>query len=420
MRTLKIGVIGGASTFTPELASLLAKHEGTLGPIEIRLMDIDADRLKIVGALSERLLAKESKQTRIVYAESVEEAVDGVDFVLLQLRQGGQDARIEDELLGRKYRIPFVETVSICGLGAFLRTYYEFERIAKIILVRAPNAWVMNFSNPSGQLTEALYRFGIEKVVGVCNGWIGMKDHIAQLSGIASDQFFMNWKGLNHLTFIDGIFHNGRNILPDILADVPDEDTDFPSDLQLAKKLGAIPNSYLQYYYNRIPMVQKLLKQEKVRSHLVKEIDAELLEIYKTADSLPEEIKKRGGYRYSYAVVHILKSIYLDAGDVHYGVVKNGTCLPELPADAFVEVPILVRREALYPVQTGSLPAFARALAITMKSYEQMAIEAAAQRSRDLLFQAMMVHPIMNAYSIAQPLLEDCLKANAPYIPEFK
>lgn len=420
MKKLKIGVIGGASTFTPELISLLADNEDVLGDIEVRLMDIDRPRLEIVGRFSERILKRKERKTKIIYADTVEEAVDGVDFILLQLRQGGKEARIQDDLLGKKYKIPFVETISICGFAAFLRTYYEFEKISKIIRDKAPDAWVMNFTNPSGQLTETLYRLGIKKVVGVCNAWITMKKTISKITALEESRFFMNWKGLNHLTFIDAIYYKGKNILPDVLNKVCDNHPGFPAGVQLARELNVIPNGYLQYYYNRKKIVDKLQKQDKVRAQIVKEIDTDLLDIYKNANSIPKELKKRGGYRYSYVVVNILKGIYLDDASIHYAVVKNESTLSCLPFDSFVEVPVIAKKEGLYPIQTGRLPDFAKALVITMKDYERMGIEAAMKRDRKLFLKAMMMHPLIGCYSIAKPLLDDCLRINRQYIPEIE
>lgn len=420
MKKVTISVIGGGSVFTPELVLLLAENSNALGKVEIRLADIDADRLKIVGDCCSRILAKLGKDVELIYPLSSEAAIEGSDFVLLQLRQGGQDARIQDEKLGKKYKIPFVETVSICGFSTFLRTYYEFEKLAEIIRNKAPEAWVMNFTNPAGQLTEALYGLGLTRAVGVCNGWIGMKKQLSDLTGLEEDQFFMNWKGLNHLTFTDAVYSDGRNILPDIIANLDDEHKHFPFDLDLMRNLGAIPNSYLQYYYNREKMVEKLQKQEYVRSELVKEIDAALLEQYKTVDYLPDDLKKRGGFRYSYAVVGILKSIHCDESKVHYAVVKNGSVFRELPEDAFIEAPVLVKKEGLYPIHTGSLPQYAVPLVVTMKAYERMCIKAAKKRDKTLLWEAMLMHPLIGCHSIAKPMLEDCLELNRSYIPEMK
>lgn len=414
MKKLIISVIGGGSVFTPELVSLLADHSEALGEMEIRLTDIDEARLINVGDMCRRILARQysGRPISLKYPLTAEAAIEGSDFVLLQLRQGGQDARIQDEKLGKKYRIPFVETISVCGFSTFLRTYYEYERLADIIKSKAPDAWIMNFTNPAGQLSEALYTLGIKRIVGVCNGWIGMKSQLSGLSGVPEEKLFMNWKGLNHLTFTDAVYYEGRDILPELIEKMDDDGDYFSFNGRLIKDLKVIPNYYLHYYYDREEMVAKLQKQDKVRSELVKEIDAGLLEQYKHIDHLPADLSKRGGFRYSYAVVSILKSIYCDEAAIHYAVVKNGTTLRELPEDAFIEAPVVVKKEGPHPIYTGNIPDFAVPLVQTVKAYDRMCIEGAKKRDKNLLFKSLMIHPLIGCQSIARPLLEDCLQLN--------
>ena len=419
MERLKIAVIGGGSVFTPELITCLRDNRPALGPMDVRLMDIDTDRLEIIRSFCARLLGGSNNDIKLSATHDVAEAVKGCAFVLLQLRQGGQDMRILDEKLGKKHRIPFVETVSICGFSTFLRTYYEFERLIPIILENAPGAWVMNFTNPAGQLTEMLSGQGIDRVVGVCNGWIGMRETISRLSGLPVDAFFMNWRGLNHLTFTDAIYDSsGQNILPGLLNKLSDDQEYFPFDPSLMRTLGCFPNSYMQYYYNRRKMIDKLQKQDRVRSEVVKELDGELLKLYKTAESIPDSLKKRGGFGYSGAVVSILKGIWCDEGSIHYAVTKNHNALGCLPDDAMIECPVIAKKSGVYPVNTGDLPEFARPIAITIKAYERMAIRAAKERNRDMLLTSMMMHPLIGDYSIAKPMLEECLDMNRNYIPK--
>ena len=419
MERLKIAVIGGGSVFTPELVKCLADNARALGPMDVRLMDINAERLETVCSFCKRLLNGQDADIMLSSTQNVAEAVKDCEFVLLQLRQGGQDMRILDEKLGKKHRIPFVETVSICGFSTFLRTYYEYENLAPVILKNAPGAWVMNFTNPAGQLTEVLRMLGISRAVGVCNGWVGMLKKISMLSGLPIDSFFMNWRGLNHLTFTDAVYDNsGRNILPDLLNKLSGNPEDFAFDVELMKTLGCIPISYLQYYYNRRKMIDKLQKQEHVRSEVVKGLDKELLDLYKTAVTVPDSLEKRGGFGYSGAVVSILKGIWCDEGSIHYAVTENHGTLGCLPDDAMIECPILAKKSGVYPINTGDLPEFARPIAVTIKAYERMAIRGAMERNRDLLLTSMMMHPLIGDYSIAKPMLDECLDMNKDYIPK--
>ncbi|MCL2285212.1 MAG: hypothetical protein FWC32_02485, partial [Firmicutes bacterium] len=369
----------------------------------------------------------------IVECENLEDSLTKADFVLLQLRQGGIDARIEDEKLGRKYNLPFTETISICGFATFLRTYYEFEKIGTAILKHAPDAWILNFTNPAGQLSETLYGMGIKNVIGVCNGFMGAKWDIEHYLNIKEGSYLMNWRGLNHLTIVDGVYNSGRNRIGELLDALPEKHNHF--DKSALKSVGAILNPYLAHYLNHgqrakeqgpddlslrnaSDKVTDNVKRDKLRSETVKEIDAVLLEEYKTADAVPKTLSKRGGFGYSSAVVNIIKAICLDEGSVHYAVVKNGSCLPSLPADAFVEVPILVNNSGAFPIVTEDLPAFIKSLAVSIKDYERVLIKAAKERDKNGMMISMMTHPLMNSFKIAGPLLEECLEINRAYLPE--
>ena len=361
---VKISVVGSGSVFSPELVVEFAGVADRMGGVLLRFMDIDGPRQVVVSDFCRRLLGEQPVE--IVDCASLEDCIDGADFVLLQLRQGGIDARIEDELLGKKYMLPFTETISICGMSTFLRTYFEYEKLAADIKKYAPDAWVLNFTNPAGQLSETLYAFGLRKVIGVCNGFMGQKEQIEKALNIDDGSYTMNWRGLNHLTIVDGIYHEGKNRIADVLETLPDGD--------MQKDLGALLNGYFQYYFDRVNVIDRLQKQEKVRSELVKEIDIKLLEEYKNAKEIPESLNLRGGYGYSTAVVNIIRAICLDEGSMHYAVVKNGSCLPSLPEDAFVEVPIIVNKSGAFPVVNGDLPGYAKVLAIAVKTYERILI----------------------------------------------
>jgi len=410
-----IAVVGSGSVFSSELVLELTKITDRLGEITLRFYDIDRERQGIVSDLCRRLIKGEKKVT-ILDCDTLEECLPNANFVLLQIRHGGIDARIEDEKLGKKYKLPFTETVSICGISTFIRTYYEYEKIGPAIVKYAPDALVLNFTNPSAQLTETLHQMGVKKVMGVCNGFMSMKDVIRHTLGVKEGEYFMNWRGLNHLTVVDGVYVNGENKIEEILANLPDWHSEFDHDM--LKNFGALLNGYFQYYFNREKIIDKLQKQDKVRSELVKEIDEALLEEFKTAETVPASLSKRGGYGYATAVVNIIGAYHSNEASVHYASVLNGSCLPSLPADAFVEVPVMVSRHGIFPIETGDLPDYAKSLATAIKGYERILIKAAKERDKAGMLRAMMVHPLLNCYSVAKPLLDDCLEINRGYIPD--
>ncbi|TCL41883.1 6-phospho-beta-glucosidase [Harryflintia acetispora] len=421
MKTVNFGVIGGGSIFSPELVDLIAKDIGAFGRVNIRFMDVDQGRQEVVCGLCERIAKKSGAPISISYVDSYEQALEGCDYILIQFRIGGEDMRIDDELLGKKYKIPFVETVSVCGIATFLRTYYEAEKLARLIVDKAPQAWVLNFANPAELVAQALAGCGVKKVIGVCNastrliGFLKEKFHFGD-----EDDYFMTWRGLNHLTVVDSFQLRGKEILPEILRDMQDYESDrTPFPAELCRELGFLPNQYFQYYFLERELIGKEQQAAQVRSQLVKEINGELLAEYKTADFVPEALTRRGGYGYSRTVVEAIRSLHTGDRRTHYLVTENRGAIPELPYKGFVEAPCVVGKNMVRPIACGRLPAAAAPLISTMKAFETELIAAAKERSRTRLLRCMMIHPLIGDYRIAQPLLEDILSHNAPYLPEF-
>ncbi len=417
---VNFSIIGGGSIFSPEIADLIAQNIDIFGRVNIKFMDIDEERQKIVGGLCERIVKKSKADIHIQYVPTYEEAIDGCDYLLLQFRIGGEDQRIQDELLGRKYRIPFVETVSVCGVSTFLRSYYEIEKIAEIVKAKAPSAWVLNFANPAELIAEALYRCGVKNVIGVCNASTRLLQFLrVKMQFEETDNFYMNWRGLNHLAVVDSFLLNGEEILPQILDRLEDYESDrtpFPS--RLCRQLGYLPNQYFQYYYLERDIIEKEQKELKVRSQIVKDINAQLLVEYEGIDYVPEGLTKRGGSGYSKTVIDTIISLHKGDNRIHYLVTQNKGAVTELPYDGFVEVPCVVNKNRVLPVAVEKLPEAAAPLIFTMKAFEKMLLSAVSERNKLKLYQSLMIHPLINCDSIAGPLLEDILEENKEYIPE--
>lgn len=420
MKTIKFGVIGGGSIFSPELVELIAKEIDSFKSVQISLMDTDKERLATVGRLCERIVKKYQVPITIDYADSYEEVVENSDFILIQFRIGGEDARIDDELLGKKYKIPFVETITVCGVATFLRTYYELETLATIINEKAPHAWVLNFANPAGIVAEALHELGVKNVIGVCNASTRLLQFLqTKLQYSDEDSLFMSWRGLNHLTAVDSILLNGQEFLSTLIEDLEDFETDrIPFEKKLIQEIGFLPNQYFQYYFRRNSIVEKLQKAEKVRSEIVKETNADLLAQYKDIDYVPEGLSKRGGSGYSKTVVEVIKSLVIGDNKIHYLVTRNNGAIKELHDDAFVECPCHVAKNLVVPLSGAPLPKVAASIIVPMKSYESMLIEAAIQRSRKLLYQSMMMNPLLCDHVLVTDLLKDILEHNKSYLPK--
>lgn len=419
-KKIRFGIIGGGSIFTPELIDLISDEMEIFHDVEITFMDICKSRMDITCGLSERILSKKGVSIPVRYTDRYEEAIENADFILLQFRVGGEDARIDDELIGKCFRIPFVETVSVCGIATFLRTYFELEKIAMIIKEKAPDAWVLNFANPAGLVAEALSKLGIRNVIGVCNASTRLFQFLKKKLGYDNDDdCFMTWRGLNHLTVVDSIVLQGKEVLPELIDSLEDFESDrVPFEKELIKQIGFLPNQYFQYYFRRQAMVDKLQAQEKVRSELVKEINHDLLNEYRNIDSVPEKLKQRGGSGYSKTVVSAIRSLITGDNKIHYLVTENKGAIPQLPYSAYVECPCVVGNNLVLPVACGNLPAAAEPLIVSMKQFEELLIEAAMDRNRKLLYQSMMVHPLIGDHSLACNLIDSIMNHNSGYLPK--
>lgn len=425
MKTVDFGVIGGGSIFSPELVDLITKELDVLGSVNLRFMDVDRHRQSVVGGLCERIVQRKEAQLpgriRISYADTYEEVIEGSDYILIQFRVGGEDARIEDELLGKKYRIPFVETVSVCGAAAFLRTYTELERVAELINRLAPDAWVLNFANPAGLVAEALSKLGVRNVIGVCNASTRLLQFLKPKLGIDDQaELFMNWRGLNHLTVVDRFVVNGQEMMPAIMEGLKDYETDrIPFPAEMCRRLGFLPNQYFQYYYLKREIIKKEQAAEQVRAQIVKEINAGLLRQYETMDEVPKELAQRGGSGYSKTVMEVILSLHSGDRRIHYIVARNKGAIRELPYDSFAELPCVVGRNVVLPVACEKLPDTAAPLICTMKAYEIKLIEAAMERDKNKLYSSMMIHPLLGSYDVVKLLTDEVLKKNRRYLPPF-
>ncbi|MCJ7659939.1 MAG: hypothetical protein MUO67_12395, partial [Anaerolineales bacterium] len=272
-KNIKIGVIGGGSVFTPELIQLLGKNTEFTGPVDVFLMDTSPERLEIVGQMCQRLIDRTGEPIVITMTTDLAEAIQEADFICNQIRAGGLPARIEDEKLGIKYKLPFTETVSVCGFATYLRSFPDIVKIADQVMKFSPNAWVLNFANPAGMLSETFYRLGVKQVIGVCNVSEKIKTFISERLHVPETDLFINWRGINHMTFVDKIYVKGENLFDEVIKNYEFGDMKLPFPKDLIQDLNLIPNIYLQYYFLKDRIIEKLLKQEKNRSETVLEIE---------------------------------------------------------------------------------------------------------------------------------------------------
>lgn len=422
MQNLQMGIIGAGSVFTPELMDLLLQREL---PLErVVLMDINAPRLRILAEYARRQVKARQSALQIVTTDSYHDAIVGSDFILLQLRAGGNEMRIQDEQLALAHGVPFVETVSVPGLGAFLRAIPIYDEIADLVLRYAPAAAVLNFTNPAGALTQYLQAKGIARAVGVCNSPPGFLTVAGELLGADPEQIGMDWRGLNHLTIVDQLLVNGQDRLAELLKVAPEWSHGFPFSRQVIDDLGVGLNGYWQYYLHAGRRLADLRGRTTTRGQEVLAIERDLLDLYARSDTIrvPDLLKSRGGFGYSRVVVNLVESLLTNNARIHYVNVRNEHTLPSLPAETVVEVPAMADRDnkRVIALAVPDVPMAVRPLMLAMATVYQYWVEAALTRSLKPLRISMLVHPLFPDAEDAELLLTEFFERNAAYVPRFQ
>ncbi|MFD1675925.1 hypothetical protein [Alicyclobacillus fodiniaquatilis] len=419
MKKIRVTVIGAGSVFTPELVQLLLDRN--LAVEELVLMDIDRQRLDILSSFAERQIAQAGANTKVKSVDSYRDAIPGSDYICIQARIGGNHMRTLDEELARKYHIPFVETVSIPGLGAFLRSVPVYDEIADLIKDHAPNAMVMNFSNPAGALTAYLHAKGITQAVGVCNSPIGFASTVAELLNVPSESVWMNWKGLNHLTVVDQLLVDGKDVMTEVIEKASEWSSGFPFSRSVIDDTGLGLSSYFQYYFHSGRRMRELLEKTVSRGQEVIDLERKLLTEYARQNtvSIPDLLKSRGGYRYSEVVVDLIESILTDNHKIHYVNVQNNGTISGLPDDTVVEVPAIVENGAILPLKTGELPVLVKPLVLTMATVYKYWVSAALANSLADLRRSLLIHPLFPDAEQSEQILDEFFDLNKEFVHPY-
>ena len=424
---LKLAVVGGGSTYTPELIDGIARRADRLPVEELVLLDIDPERLEIVGGLAQRMLHRLGWGGRLTATSDADAAIDGADFVLIQLRVGGQAARLVDETLPPRFGTIGQETTGAGGFAKALRTVPIVLDLAERVGRRAaPGAWIVDFTNPVGIVTQALLDDG-HRAIGLCNVAIGFQRRFAARFGVEPERVELEHVGLNHLSWIRGVRVDGverlREILDEAAADLGREVGVPPEIVRLT---SSIPSYYLKYYYAFDKVLASQLDGAESRAGQVMDIEFELLSMYRNPalDRKPELLEKRGGAFYSEAAAQLIASLHDGRGDVQVVDVRNGSgdgtrALPEMPDTAVVEVPARITREGARVLPQAPLEPGMRGLVQAVKAYEELAIAAAKSGDRDVALRALVANPLVAHWSIAEPLLDALLEANRKHLPAF-
>jgi 6-phospho-beta-glucosidase len=416
---MKVAVVGGGSTYTPELVDGIARLAGRVGVSELTLIDPDTARLDVVGPFSARIMRAAGHPAQVRWTTSLDEGLDGAGAVLLQLRIGGQAARQRDESWPLEYGCVGQETTGAGGFAKALRTVPVVLDIAERARRRAETgAWIIDFTNPVGIVTRALLDAG-HRAVGLCNVAIGFQRSFAALLGVDPGQVSLGHVGLNHLTWERAVMVNGTDRLPELLASCGPqiaEETGQPPGVMA--ELGAVPSYYLRYFYCHDAVVAEQ-RHRSTRAEEVARLERELLAMYAdpALDRKPELLGERGGAFYSEAAVALLVSLVTDLRDTQVVNVRNAGTLPFLPDQAVIEVPSVVGAAGAQPVPVAPLDPLLRGLIGDVSAYEELAVEAAVRGGRKRVLAAMLAHPLIGQYDLAGDLADRLIAENRAYLP---
>src|SRR5262245_51355173 len=420
---VKVAVIGGGGTYTPELVDGVARRVDRLPIDELVLFDISTERLDVVGGLAQRMLSHLGWPGRLVLTDDREAALEGADFVLIQLRVGGQAARLVDESLPPAFGVVGQETTGAGGFAKSLRTVPVVLDLAEAVGRRsAPGGWIVDFTNPVGIVTQALLDAG-HRALGLCNVAINVQRALADRFGLSPDRVEIEHVGLNHLSWVRAVRVDGEDRLPELLAD--DDGAAWAADhvglsTERIRELAAIPSYYLRYYDDTARVVESQ-RDGHTRAGDVMDIEGRLLELYRdpALHEKPALLGDRGGAFYSEAAAQLMASLHDGRGDVQVVDVRNDGALPDLPADAVVEIPARIDRDGAHPLPLAPLDPELHDLVDRVKAYERLAIEAAVSGDRGVALAALEANPLVADPAIAAPLLDALLEANRGYLPRF-
>jgi 6-phospho-beta-glucosidase len=413
---VKLTVIGGGSTYTPELADGIGRLLPSVS--ELVLVDPDPGRQSVVGPVSARIMARHGHPARVRWTGSLDDGTDGADAILIQLRIGGQAARQRDETWPLDCGCVGQETTGAGGFAKALRTVPVVLDLAERSSRRAsPSAFIIDFTNPVGIVTRALLSAGY-RAVGLCNVAIGFQRQFASMLGVPPERVSLGHVGLNHLTWERSVMVDDKDVLPDLLATQVDEiapHTGLPAEF--VRRLGMVPSYYLRYYYAHDAVVAEQ-RGAVTRAEAVARLEAELLQLYAdpALDTKPPQLSQRGGAFYSEAAVDLLASLTGDRRDIQVVNTANGLALPFLPADAVIEVPSTISSGGAVPVPVGPVEPLLRGLIAHTYAYEELALDAAVRGGRDRVYEALLAHPLVGQADQAECLTDRLLAENARYL----
>lgn len=436
--SIKIVTIGGGSSYTPELIEGFIKRYDSLPIKELWLVDIEdgKEKLEIVGSLAKRMVKKAGIPMDIILSCDRREALKNADFVTTQMRIGRLPARILDERIPLSHGIIGQETNGAGGMFKAFRTIPVILDIVKDIEELCPNAWLINFTNPTGIITEAILKYtNFKKSIGLCNVPVNMIEGFSKMLNTDESNVTMEIQGTNHFIFATDVFVNGESRFEELLekySNLTEEDTiqmknfvSLPYSPSFIKGLNAIPCPYHNYYFFTKEQLEEELEQFKtgtVRGEVVYKTEEELFEIYKKEElqEKPEQLSMRGGAKYSDAACNLIQSIYNNTGDIQYVNVQNNGAICDLPKDSAVEIACRITSDGPKPLSTGNLKVQISGYVQMIKAFERMVAEAAVTGNKDLAIAALNLNPLCPSDEIANIVVNELIEAHKDYLPQFK
>ncbi|WP_040203959.1 6-phospho-beta-glucosidase [Neobacillus jeddahensis] len=433
--SVKLVVVGGGSSYTPEIIEGMIRRHDTFPVTDIVLVDIETgkEKLEIVGNLAARMIEKSNKPIKLAWTLDQKKALENADFVSTQIRVGGLSARAKDERIPLGHGLIGQETNGAGGAFKAFRTIPVLMELAENVHTICPNAWIINFTNPAGIVTEALLKHSPhKKIIGVCNIPYNMRHSTAEILQVLPDDVTIEFVGMNHFVFGRKVVVKGIDRTDEVLEKLSTSTFDYsPANIvnlgwskSFIQSLRMLPNPYHEYYFQTRDVLKKDIKayqEHGTRAEIVQTLETSLFQLYKDPDlrDKPKELEKRGGAFYSDVACSLMESIYNNRGDIQTVNTMNNGAIPELPNDSVIEVNSLITKQGPQPLVVGELPTSIKGLIQQMKGFEQLVIRAAFSGNYHDAYTALLMNPLIADEKLAKIVLDELLEAHKEYLPQF-
>ena len=416
---MKFTIIGAGSSYTPELLDEMAVRKKELPVKEISLYDIDEKRLEIMSGFCKRFAQKKGLDVSVTATTNLDEAIYGADFLDTQVRVGGNKQRVIDEKIPMKYGLVGQETTGAGGMMKAFRTIPVMLEVARRVEKLSPDAWIINYTNPTGLVTEAITKNTSAKIAGFCSGGLFPKMWAKSAMGIPYESVQYDYVGLNHMNFISNVTIDGRPLTEEEFNKMAKENDSV--NPEISKLFGVLMSPYLQWFYHTTEKVAHYKNAPQTRGEYVQSLEKEIFAAYgdENNSDKPKALEKRGGGGYSEVAMNFVNAVYNNIDTEMIVNVANNGAIDFLPDCSVVEIPCLVNKRGMSPLNVGNVPDMCWGLIAAVKNYEKLAVEAAVEGSIRKMKLALMAHPLIREYELVEKLVPELLEANKDFLPQF-